>query len=378
MLQGPPYEKYYDSRGYFDRYFRTHARQMRMRASSPAAQRAWAAAAGRKLIELLGLKRLVGTAPRPRMTESVDCGDHFREHWLIQTQRGVTLPFYLLRPKDAAGPLPAVICPHGHGGGGKVAVAGVGDNPLVAKAIEDYNYAYGVQFARAGLLAFCPDARGFGQRQEREVRSAVTASSCHVLQMMGCPLGVPVAGMWTFDLMRLMDHIQQRRDVRRDRVGCAGLSGGGLQTLCFAAVDTRVACAVISGYFYGARESLLQMPGNCSCNMIPHMWENFDQGDVGAIIAPRPLLIETGDADNLNGAPGLANVIPQVKITRRAYRLLGAADRLRHDIFAGPHRWHGTQAVAWMIKWLTAQQPRRSTASPARGKPGRSRAGGKK
>ena len=355
MVQGPPFETYYDSRKHFDRYFRSHARQMGMRAPTPAHLRAWATAARKKLIDLLGLKRMRPTSPRPRMTESVDCGDYLREHWLMQTQRYVTLPFYLLRPKGAGGPLPAVICPHGHGGGGKAAVAGVGANPAVAKAIQEYNYDYGVQFARAGLLAFCPDARGFGERQEREARADVLASSCHMLQLMGGPLGIPVAGMWTFDLMRLMDHIQRRRDVRRGRVGCAGLSGGGLQTLYFAAADTRVACAVISGYFYGARESLLQMPGNCQCNMVPHMWENFDQGDVGAMIAPRPLLIETGDADTLNGAPGLANVFPQVKIARKAYSLLKAQDRLRHDIFAGQHRWHGTEAVGWMKKWLSGR-----------------------
>jgi dienelactone hydrolase len=352
MNQSVSYE-YFDSRRYFHKLFNERSRQMGLKASEPAAVRAWQRKARAKLIDLLGLKRMLPAArPRARRVEATDAGDHTRELWLIQTQREVTLPFYLLRPKGTTGPLPAVICPHGHSSGGKLSPAGVRANEAVAQSIEQHNYDYGVQFARAGLLAFCPDARGFGQRQEREVRADPMASSCHHLQMMGGPLGIPVAGMWTFDLMRLADHVLARRDVLPDRLACAGLSGGGLQTLYFSAVDQRLRCAVISGYFYGARDALLEQPGNCPCNMVPHLWESFDMGDVGALIAPRALLIETGDVDGLNGLTGVKNVKSQVRITRQAYRAHGAAERLVHDIFPGPHTWHGVQAIPWVKRWL--------------------------
>jgi cephalosporin-C deacetylase-like acetyl esterase len=268
------------------------------------------------------------------------------------TQTDVVMPFYLLAPKGQAEPLPAVVCPHGHGGGGKVAVAGVHAHPDVSEAITRYNYAYGVQFARAGFRVFCPDARGFGERQEAEVRAAVTSASCHHLQLMGAPLGIPVIGMWVFDLMRLADYVLSRQDVRAGRLGCAGLSGGGYQTLFFSAIDARVTCAVVSGYFYGVRDSLLDMPGNCACNMVPHLWEHFDMGDVAALIAPRPLLIETGDQDPLNGAAGLKNVASQLRITGTAYRLRKVRDHLKQDVFAGPHRWNGVEAIPWMQRWL--------------------------
>ena len=113
-------------------------------------------------------------------------------------------------------------------------------------------------------------------------------------------------------------------------MGCAGLSGGGLQTLWAAALDKRIRCAVISGYMYGYKESLLDMPGNCYCNYVPHLYEYMDMGDIAALIAPRPLLIETGNRDPLNGASGLANVRTQVDTIRRAYRTLEAEDRLYH------------------------------------------------
>jgi dienelactone hydrolase len=152
--------------------------------------------------------------------------------------------------------------------------------------------------------------------------------------------------------MRLIDYVETRPDCDPARLGCAGLSGGGLQTLWLAALDERVRCAVVSGYFYGVRDSLLELCDNCSCNYVPHLWETADMGDIGALIAPRPLLIETGSQDGLNGARGVENVTEQVAVTARAYALLGAPDRLAHSIFEGEHRWHGVEAIPWLTRWL--------------------------
>ncbi len=158
--------------------------------------------------------------------------------------------------------------------------------------------------------------------------------------------------MWAWDLHRLIDYARSRRDCRADRIGCAGLSGGGLQTLWAAALDPRIRCAVISGYLYGYKQSLLDLHQNCSCNYVPHLYEYVDMGDIAALIAPRPLLVETGTKDPLNGAGGLKNVLSQMRPIRRAYRLLGAANLVRHDIFEGEHRWHGVEAIPWLQKHL--------------------------
>jgi pimeloyl-ACP methyl ester carboxylesterase len=348
----PIYPTYYDSRRHFHKYFDAHARQMGLKARTPATLKAWMRRARAKLVEILGLRKMAPAPPRARQTDSVDCGDHVRQRWLMHSQRDLIVPFYVLSPRGGERRLPAVICPHGHGSGGKAAPAGVRAAVEVSRSIVEHNYDYGVQFARAGFRVFCPDARGFGERQEKEARGGATSQSCHYLQLMGAPLGIPVAGMWVFDLLRLVDHILARRDVLPDRLGCAGLSGGGYQTLFLAAVDPRITCAGVSGYFYGVRDSLLEMPGNCDCNVVPRLWESFDMGDIGALIAPRPLLIETGDQDPLNGSRGVKNVTEQLAITRKAYKLLKATDRLAHDVFAGQHRWNGVEAVPWMQRWM--------------------------
>jgi dienelactone hydrolase len=308
----------------------------------------WRRRTARALRHLTGYDTMLPVNPAPLITEEVDCGDYIRQRVEINTEPCVRMPFFALIPKQGTPPYPAVIAPHGHGSGGKLAVAGCRDIAAVAESIIQYNYDYGVQFVKAGFIAFCPDARGFGERQEQAAKANILQSSCQWINNMAYPLGQTVTGMWTWDIHRLIDYIQSRADCHPTRIGCAGLSGGGLQTLWAAALDSRIRCAVISGYLYGYKQSLLDLHKNCSCNYVPHLYEYVDMGDIAALIAPRPLLIETGNHDSLNGAGGLANVLPQVRTIRKAYRLFGAGSKLKHDIFEGGHRWHGAEAIPWM------------------------------
>ena len=149
-----------------------------------------------------------------------------------------------------------------------------------------------------------------------------------------------VAGMCAWDLMRLIDYAEERGQWRTDNLGCLGFSGGGMQTLWLAALDDRVKMAVISGYMYGYKDALLKLNGNCSCNYVPGLWKYYDCGDIGSLIAPRPLLIQSCAEDHLNGERGIANADEQVEIIRQAYRLFGAENKLIHQHCPGGHRFH--------------------------------------
>jgi pimeloyl-ACP methyl ester carboxylesterase len=210
-----------------------------------------------------------------------------------------------------------------------------------------------MRLALAGFTVLCPDARGFGERRERGgAETGPLGGSCRVLNNMAIPLGLTVTGMWAWDLMRLVDYIGTREDCDAGRVAAAGLSGGGLQALWLGALDERVRCLVVSGYFYGYKESLLRLHENCSCNYVPGLWQLADMGDIGALAAPRPMLVESGSRDPLNGAGGLENVRGQLQIAARAYRALGAEGALAHSVFEGEHRWDGAGVVEWLRRWI--------------------------
>jgi hypothetical protein len=351
-------QNYYETMPYLiDRYKKISA-TLRFQGSSVADCQNWQQALRTELLHLTGMETMTACPLRPQIIETVALEGYARQKVILETEPGVLMPLYVLIPASLKPGTrqAAVIAPHGHVSGGKLAVAGIAASDELRQTIAQHNYDYGVALVRQGFVVFCPDARGFGERRETcsqgDAPAQVMRSSCEQLNHMALPLGQSVTGMWTWDLMRLVDYMQSRPEVNPDRIGCAGLSGGGLQTLWLAALDDRIKCAVISGYFYGYLQSLLVMSGNCSCNYVPHLWEKVDMGDIGALIAPRPVMIETGDQDPLNSPLKLENVYSQVRVMKKAYDVFSAADNLVHDVFPGEHRWHGELSVPFLKKWL--------------------------
>jgi dienelactone hydrolase len=352
---------FYTATEHFARRFDKEGRQLAFRGRTRQDAVAWQRKLRARLIRILGVDTMqLPRRPQPQLQGREDCGNYWREDWTVFTAPDVQATFYLLLPKNLRPRerRPAVLCPHGHSSGGRFSPAGRRDIEAIRKQIEVFNYDYAVQMVARGFITLAPDARGFGQRREQAMQSdklnpdLFINGSCHLLALMGHPQGQTVAGMWAWDLMRLVDYLQTRPEVDPDRIGSAGLSGGGLQTLYFAALDQRVKAAVISGYFYGVKESLIRQASHCDCNNVSHLWKYADMGDIGGLIAPRALFIETGDQDPLNGASGLANVNSQVGYSRKVYRALGAGDQLAHHVFPGEHRWCGERAVPWLEEKL--------------------------
>lgn len=124
----------------------------------------------------------------------------------------------------------AIIACHGCSSNGKEAVAGVLDGGVVERTIRHYNYHYGEKLAQMGYIVFAPDARGFGERREYEKQGDAETvkmdSSCEYLSKIAMGLGQTVIGMWTWDLMRLVDFALNCREVN-GHIASVGLSGGG-------------------------------------------------------------------------------------------------------------------------------------------------------
>ncbi|MGM9603960.1 MAG: alpha/beta hydrolase family protein [Faecousia sp.] len=327
------------------RKFDQLARQSRFTGSTVEEFAVWREETKTLLQKLLGLDKMELCPPQSVYMDGILLeGGIRREHWRIQVEPEVFMTLFLLVPPGADRTTPVFLCPPGHNGAGKYAVAGAREYAAVAEKIDQYHYDYGWQLARCGYVAVCPDCRGFGERREDACdmlrMPEGLKGDCFRLAHMGEPLGIPVVGMLTWDLMRLIDWLQQDGRFDAEALGCLGFSGGGMQTLWLAALDERVHLAVISGYLYGYRDSLLTLNSNCSCNYVPHLWEHLDMGDIASLIAPRPLWVQTCREDRLNGPRGLVNAVEQVTVAKNAYTLLGVPDRLLHEVCAGPHQWH--------------------------------------
>ncbi len=327
---------------------------------TPVDFEAWRIATRTRLYDVLGLSLMDRVPIEIRKLSRVRvAGGIVRTHAMLQVERDVWMPFYLLEPShpklDERGLKRCYICPHGHQGAGAASVAGVAGVPAVDDAVRKFNYDYGLRLARMGYVTVCPDARGWGYRRDwkgqGDDENSYLRGTCLNQARMAEPLGLTVAGLNAWDNMRLIDYLEARGDIAMDDLGCFGFSGGGYMTLYLAALDPRVRKAFVSGYLYGVDDSLLHLNGNCSCNYTPGLWRLLDMGDIASLIAPRPLLVQSCEEDHLNGSRGLKNVDEQLEIVRDAYKLLGRRDGLRHEVCPGEHHL-GVAHLAEDIEWL--------------------------
>ena len=357
---------YYEDEPALRDRLKREGRSAAFKGATPGDFEAWQIATRDRLFDLLGLSIMDCAPIEVRELDRVQiAGGIVRTHAMLQVERDVWMPFYLLEPQtpkfDAHGCKRCYICPHGHQGAGAASVAGVTGVPAVDDAVRKFNYDYGLRLARMGYVTVCPDSRGWGSRRDwkgqGDDENSYLRGTCLNQARMAEPLGLTVAGLNAWDNMRLIDYLETRGDIAMDDLGCFGFSGGGYMTLYLAALDPRVRKAFVSGYLYGVDDSLLHLNGNCSCNYTPGLWRLLDMGDIASLIAPRPLLVQSCEKDHLNGARGLANVDEQLAIVRDAYGLVGHADDLLHEVCPGGHHL-GVAYLAEDIEWLDGHAAR--------------------
>jgi len=342
----PTIEKQYRSFENFSKKYDAHGRQHFFRGETREEFQLWKEKTKNELFDLLGLEKMRKSDLDVRVEEIVSLKDGItREKIVIQTEPLVYMPMYILiPPKKNNHKASCFIAPCGHQGGGKYSVAGCEEFALIKEKIDFFHYDYGMQLAKRGFVVICPDARGFGERRETSMQNESSEcffqSSCYALSHMAESLGETVIGMLVWDLMRVIDYLEERDEWRLDNLGCAGFSGGGMQTLWLGALDFRVKQLIISGYLYGYKDSLLTLNGNCSCNYVPHLMEYYDMGDIASLLAPRPVTIQSCTEDHLNGSRGIVNVEEQLEIMKKAYACYQKENRLIWDVCPGSHQWH--------------------------------------
>jgi dienelactone hydrolase len=307
--------------------------------SEPAGFDHWLAGRRARLVELLGPEP--EAVPRNAETlESVACDGYRRDKIVFDSEATMSVPAYLLVPDGHVGAGPAVLACHGHGPGKSQAVG--------LEHTDAPNSDYALQLVRQGFVVLAPDLRCFGERADwnPEDHYACDTNLVHAVMAGQNPLA---QNIW--DLRRCLDLLAEHPLVDPARLGMVGLSYGGTVTLFTAALDQRVAVAVVSGYFSSWAESH-KMPWNmCGSQVAFGMLGRLEHEDLGALIAPRPLLIESGTEDYLFP---VASATESVRRARLVYQAQGAADRIEHDVFEGEHQWHGTMALPFLRRHLGA------------------------
>jgi cephalosporin-C deacetylase-like acetyl esterase len=166
-------------------------------------------------------------------------------------------------------------------------------------------------------------------------------------------LGYTPAGVEVWNAMRAIDLLQSRDDVDPHRIGVTGISGGGAISWFTAAVDERVkVSAPVCGTATIASHVVKRtVEGHCDCMfwINNYMW---DLTDVGALIAPRPLLIASGERDWIFDIESVRLIYDKLK---KLYSLLGAPENIMLVETPGGHAYHEIsrrKIFCWFLKHL--------------------------
>ena len=112
--------------------------------------------------------------------------------------------------------------------------------------------------------------------------------------------GTTWPGVFTGEDQRALDVLCARSDVDPQRIGCAGLSGGGLRTVYLAGLDDRIRCACCAGMMTTWRDYLLN---KCYTHTwmiyIPGLPPDLDYPEILGLHAPRPTLVLNNTDDQL-------------------------------------------------------------------------------
>ena len=257
------------------------------------------------------------------------------EKLLVKVQPDMYVPAWMLIPRTEA-PHPAIMCLHGHDMSKDVTI-GRPRTEQEKEKIATHRGDYGRGFAEAGFAVFCPDARGFGERDG--------AAGCAHLCLNAQAAGLSLTGLRMWDHLRCLEYVLSRPDIDRTRVGAAGLSMGCEHSMYLAALDERVSFAILSCCMRDWRHEVHDRV-HCQCSYVPGLFEHFDWSDVACLISPRPLLIQQGVHDYvpMNSVESAKDKI------RRVYRSANAEDSVGMDFFSGKHEFNLAGALQWLGK----------------------------
>jgi dienelactone hydrolase len=368
-----------------------------------------------KLRELLGpLPAFAPGAAAPalpdvRVTRSYRFEDLDVEELTWQLPYGPPTEAVFLKPAGATGPLPGVVALHDHGavkyfGKRKITRTSREVHPFIADHQDLYygGRAWANEVARRGYAVLAHDIIPFASRrvhagdlqgyvvrrvvsppEEREEltpevvadprpepgwdvppgepREAVERYNVfaggheEVLARSLFSAGTSLTACFVGEDLTALEVLAHRSEVDSSRLGCCGLSGGGLRTVFLAGLDDRIACAVCVGFMSTWKDFVLNRSFTHTWMLyVPQLPRFLDFPEILALRVPRPTLVLATEEDPLYT---LEEMRRAGEMIGSVYGAAGASEAYGFSMYPGPHCFHQEmqgEAFAWLDRWLGA------------------------
>jgi dienelactone hydrolase len=345
---------------------------------------AWRKGARQRVRDCL-LQPSTGPTPKAQVQHQFDYDGLHVEHLSWQLPYGPATEAVVLKPKGARGKLPAVLGLHDHGGNKyfgwrKIAQLSAELHPMMKEHRDDYygGVSWANELAKRGFVVLVHDAFAFASRRVRaaevapvirkdlkeenpespaEINAYNRFADGHeslMAKSLFCA-GTTWPGVFTAEDQRALDYLCSRDDVDPARVGCGGLSGGGLRTVYLGGLDERIRCACCVGMMTTWRDYLLN---KCHTHTwmiyIPGLPNDLDYPEILGLRVPLPTLVLNDTEDQLFTIGEMRRADGMLA---EVFAKAGAPDRYRASYYPGPHKFDlamQAEAFAWFERWLKA------------------------
>jgi hypothetical protein len=260
-----------------------------------------------------------------------------RRKLFLKSNDGVWIPAYMLTPKGATTPRPAVVALPGHDGPADATGRGAAS---IAGRDTNLNYmrSFGLRLAEAGYVVLAIDVAGIGELK-----------ALNYLRMVreGTLVNHSLKRVMLEEVHEATDYLLSLKEVDPARTGTVGVSLGGELAMFAGILDPRVKFVVSSGFFYSYRDydfasmASLFIPGVLNVGDIP---------DLASMVAPRPMMVQLAQYDSLIK---FEKARPYFEKTKNAYRAAGAPDAVTLDTFPDNH----VMGVPSMLQWMKHHVP---------------------
>ena len=267
----------------------------------------------------------------PQIFGKIERSDYTVEKVYFESYPGFFCTGNLYRPRGKDGPFPAIVSPHGHWDRGRLENIERGSIPGRC-----------INFAKQGYVIFSYDMVGYNDSGQQVDHRSFPNGDREAIW------GISLLGLQLQNAVRSIDFLQSLPDVDPDRIACTGASGGGTQTFMLMAIDDRIKVSapvnMISAH----------MQGGCLCENAPNLRIDFSNIEIGAMMAPRPLLLVSATGDWTKDTPDV-----EYPAIHSIYQHFGAADKIHQVQIDAEHNYNKDSREAvyqWFAKWLLENQ----------------------
>ncbi len=348
----------------------------------------WREAATKKAQELIATPTLPSSKPEVTVKANYEFDGLIVEELQWQLPYGPPTEAILLKPIGANGPLPAVLGLHDHGGQKyfgkrKITRTASTQHPMIVELQNSYysGRAWANELAKRGYVVLVHDVFSFGSRRvQYHTVAGIDWGSCntegknddnpetneniaaynqwagdheHILSKSLFCGGTTWPGMSLADDQTALDVLCARPDVDASKIGCCGLSGGGLRADYLGGLDPRVQCAISVGFMSTWADFLLHKAYTHTWMTYTPLLPNYlEFPEIIGLRAPLPTMVMSNTEDQLFTLPEMqkANTILQ-----EVFAKAGASERYSGRFYPGPHKFDAAMqadAFEWFGRWL--------------------------